>query len=261
MDLLSEVYLKKGQIEKANEALQHYKAVKDSLSRRTKEAEIAFQNTRFEVQKLNYDLNIQTSIANYEREKSKTRNLYLIILGSVLSVVVIFAVIIIKNLKRIQLLNKNNNALEKLKYQQEIDFKKKEVLDFSFHITEKNKVLESVISNLKNLELNRNELKVEIANIITEIKNNIRSHEHDVALYDKVQEHSDEFLQYIFNEYPDLSSKELKIIKMLRLDYSSKQIAAHLNLSINSVDTYRSRIRKKLVVPKSQKLSEFIQKI
>jgi len=168
---------------------------------------------------------------------------------------------LLKNLKRIQLLNKNNRALEKQKYQQEIDFKKKEVLDFSFHINEKNKVLESVVSNLKDLDLNRSELKVEIGNIITEIKNNIRSNEHDVALYDKVNEHSDVFLQYIFQEYPDLSSKELKIIKMLRLDYSSKQIAAHLNLSINSVDTYRSRIRRKLEVPKFQKLTDFVQKI
>ncbi len=42
-----------------------------------------------------------------------------------------------------------------------------------------------------------------------------------------------------------LSRREIEIIKLIANEYSSAEIAAHLNLSIRTIETYRKRIIRK----------------
>ena len=61
--------------------------------------------------------------------------------------------------------------------------------------------------------------------------------------------------------YPELTDKDKKVCALIRTNKSSKDIADILNLSSTSVDTYRSRIRKKMNLKTGESLGRTLKKI
>lgn len=59
-----------------------------------------------------------------------------------------------------------------------------------------------------------------------------------------------------------LSAREIEVCSMICRGLSSKQIAGNLNLSVQTIDSYRKNIRKKLdITDKSISLSSYLQEI
>lgn len=56
----------------------------------------------------------------------------------------------------------------------------------------------------------------------------------------------------------DLSLREIEIIKFIRSGFSSREIAANLNISVRTVETHRQNIFKKLKLKNIQSLIKFI---
>ncbi len=61
--------------------------------------------------------------------------------------------------------------------------------------------------------------------------------------------------------YPDLTKKDIKLCKFLRLDLSTKEIAPLLGITVRGVEISRYRLRKKLGLSNEVVLSEFMNKI
>jgi DNA-binding CsgD family transcriptional regulator len=59
------------------------------------------------------------------------------------------------------------------------------------------------------------------------------------------QTHPD-FYAALLNQYPDLTQNELKICAFLKLNLNSKEIASITQKSLHSIETMRSRVRKKM---------------
>jgi hypothetical protein len=68
------------------------------------------------------------------------------------------------------------------------------------------------------------------------------------------------FFKHLKEQYPDLTSNDLKLCACLRLNLSSKDIASLLNISIRGVENSRYRLRKKLLISPEQNLNEFFLK-
>lgn len=68
----------------------------------------------------------------------------------------------------------------------------------------------------------------------------------------------DDFIHKLINRYPALTSIELKVCAFTRMNMNSKEIASHCNLSLRSIEDVRYRIRKKMSLETSTKLTEFI---
>jgi DNA-binding CsgD family transcriptional regulator len=66
------------------------------------------------------------------------------------------------------------------------------------------------------------------------------------------------FLKRLKTQYPDLSPRELKLCAYLRLNISSKEIAALMNISTRGVEISRYRLRKKLQLSRNDNLTDFI---
>lgn len=62
-------------------------------------------------------------------------------------------------------------------------------------------------------------------------------------------------------EFPDLTESEKNVIILIKQGYKTKEISDRLNLAQNTVEIYRSRIRKKLNIPQKEHLSEMISKM
>ncbi len=69
------------------------------------------------------------------------------------------------------------------------------------------------------------------------------------------------FFKRLMDQVPDLSTREQKICAFLKLKLNTKEIASLTNLSVKSVEVYRSRLRGRLGVPTGENLVQFINNI
>ena len=70
-----------------------------------------------------------------------------------------------------------------------------------------------------------------------------------------------DYFERIKEHFPDITRAELRICALIKLNFDSKGMANILGISPASVDTQRSRIRKKMNLDKNQNLYDFIQKL
>lgn len=73
--------------------------------------------------------------------------------------------------------------------------------------------------------------------------------ENDAAFLSRFREVYPEFTRNLINRHPDLTNSELRLIAMIFLDFRSKEIAASMFITHRSVQTNKSRLRKKLAIP------------
>ena len=69
------------------------------------------------------------------------------------------------------------------------------------------------------------------------------------------------FLPRLRQDYPTVSRSEELLVMFIRLHLTNEEIALTLGIHRNSVNTARSRLRKKLGLPTHESLEEFIQKL
>jgi len=145
----------------------------------------------------------------------------------------------------------------------EIENKRKELINYALSIIEQKKYFEKVSANMKSvLNEKRQEVKDEK---IKKIEIDIRQR---MSFADKLEEFNirteklhKNFIGRLTLLYPSLSANEVKLAVMLRLGISSKEIATLLNISPKSVEINRYRLRKKLGLGKGANLTQFINNI
>lgn len=54
------------------------------------------------------------------------------------------------------------------------------------------------------------------------------------------------FEEKIVRLYPELSLQEIKVCNLIRQNFTTKEIASHMNRSVGTIDNYRSNIRRKM---------------
>ena len=100
----------------------------------------------------------------------------------------------------------------------------------------------------------------EIESILQELKVKNREHAWDEFHTAFNHVHRD-FYDKLFKICPDLSATEIKIAALLRLNLSSKEIAAISYKSESAVKTTRHRLRQKLKLEQGEKLIPFLMKL
>lgn len=69
-----------------------------------------------------------------------------------------------------------------------------------------------------------------------------------------------QFLNQLLGEYPNLSKSEIRLLTLIKIRYSQKEIASILNIAPDSVKKAKNRVRKKLNIPESTHLDDFLSK-
>ena len=70
-----------------------------------------------------------------------------------------------------------------------------------------------------------------------------------------------EFYDTIFEKFPNLSQGDQKICALIKLNMSSKEMSRLLGISVESVHTSRHRIRKKMNLPRTINLEDYINSL
>lgn len=153
--------------------------------------------------------------------------------------------------------------VENLYLQNEIENKRKDLINYAMNIVEQKEYFEKVSDDLRAL-LNekRNEIKDEkLKKLEVEIRQRMSFSDKVEDFNIRIEKMHKDFMGRLAQLYPDLSSNEIRLAVLIRLGIASKEIATLLNISPKSVEINRYRLRKKLGLDRGANLTHFINNI
>lgn len=262
-DVLKDSYLQKSlALEKLGDskgALEYFKKNKvlnDSIftaknSQKTKELQIMFETERKEQQIAQQKVEI-----NLLEEQEKLSRLQKIALGGGLGISLIALGFGFYGFRQ----RNKRNRLEKEKIETELAFKKKELTTHALHLAKKNEVLEQVKQKVKELKLVEN-----IEKGYQTLVQTINFDQQDDKAWDSFTQYFEavhkDFAKQAVAKYPDISKSELRLIALIKMNLSSKEIANILNISSDGIKKARQRLRKKMNLSPEESLEATVMAI
>ncbi len=126
---------------------------------------------------------------------------------------------------------------------------------------QKNSLLHSLQNDLKAIARSaKQELKPEIRKLHMNIEYNLKNEKDWEVFKLYFEQLNKDFFTRLLTQYPDLTSGDLRLTALLKLNLNTKEIAAILNLSPDSVKNARYRLRKKFKLSQEEELFEFISR-
>ena len=130
-------------------------------------------------------------------------------------------------------------------------------------LVRKRELLTDLREDLKDLkdvaknEKSRNMLR----NLVRKIGIHLNDEEHIHVFEANFERVHHEFFQELKTHFPDLTSKELRLCALVKMNLSNKEIAPILNISLRGVETARYRLRKRLDLEHEENMVEFLEKL
>lgn len=181
-------------------------------------------------------------------KRQKLNYIYFLVASGIVVLLVLF--ILLYGRIRIRINHANieaeNLQLEKKKLKEEIDFKNRELTTNMMYLVKKNELINFIIDKLSKTEIKINqENQKQIQKLNRELQSNI-----DTDIWKKFEErfhdvHPD-FYNTINEKFPQLTKNDRKLCAFLKLNMSTKDIAAITHQNPNSIEVARTRLRKKL---------------
>lgn len=206
-------------------------------------ARLTSEESRFKIQKIN-------------KEKEKQ----LFIRNSLIAAIIAVSLIVLLIISRGRLNDKlalEKAEKEKMLMDQEIQSAKEQINSFTSHIIEASSQIEKLEEQVKGTTLT-----IEQQSLIAELSQQTILTEDDwlnfKTLFDKIYP---TFFQKLKKNAPDITVAEMRMAALTRLELTSKQMAAMLGISIDSVHKTRQRLRLRLQLGSETNLDEYISSI
>lgn len=270
------VYTALGNYKKAYENMQHlYELEKDMLSeKKLREIELNVADRRFRSQQ--QELNLKQKELKI---KSLQRDM-LVMLACGLGILFVLALVVwrVRQKRRMVLLE----AAKKIEAQQkevmrlqmekteeekrnveiELEHSKNELTNFACYVRSKNELIEKIKSMIKDsYKEAKPEVKAQLKTInafITQYQNKEDNLGTLIAEMDRLNA---EFLVRLTETHPDLSKNEKQLASLLRIDFSTKDIALLIGSTPKTVNMARYRLRKKLGLETDEGLNAYMKKM
>lgn len=229
---LYQISKEKKDTEKALAYLEQYNEYNNKLINSEKVQEIT--NIRHQEQIKRQEENLKN--ANIQNKLKIRLNIYFSIIIALVSVSsTVFALMKYKKARK-----------ARIRLENELELKNKELTSKIIFLIERNEIMNNIISELKSINNSTPaNAKAKTMDLIRNLEKNI-----DNSLFNTFDTHfshiHEKFYDNLKNIVPDISPAELRVCALLRMNLSSKEIAALINISPGSVDVMRTKIRKKL---------------
>lgn len=151
----------------------------------------------------------------------------------------------------------------KQKYRDELAGKDREMISSLIRIAQKNEI---VLYLRKNLTVLSNMIPEPTRIRVKEMVLKIDEHQHKQLFnWDDFKLHFEKvhqgFFERLKGKYPGLTAKDQRICAYIHLGLSTKDIASLINITSESAEIGRIRLRKKLNLERAQNLATFLQQI
>ncbi len=215
---------------------QLFKTASDTIFNRDNSRQIEEMRTIYDTEKKEQQIALQSSEIALLEQRARVSNLQRLLLGGGLLLALIGFYGLRQKYKR--------NRLEKEKVDAELAFKKKELTTHALHLAKKNEVLEGLKERAKELQAKAGDSGYrELIRTISFDQQDDRNWENFTQYFESV--HKD-FSKTVRTRYPEVTKNELRLMALLKMNMSSKEIATILNISSDGVKKARQRLRKKM---------------
>ncbi len=270
---LSTLYEKTGDIEKALAFNRQYTKSMEQLNK-------SISQDRIHALNLEHALEEQNNLIAIFKQKTHTSRLLLILISSAAILALISSYLLVQNKRRkIQLINlqvsetKRLNELQKELLEADIERQQleKELLEEKVRVkTERIIMIANQMNKLDTfLQSIGHEVKLltdsnksyDLSKTITDLKLSLSRSLHEQTNLHELQmlssKTNQDFFFYITQNYSGITQDDIKLLSFLVMNMSSKEISRHFNISQESINKKRYRLRQKLNIEAGKSFAEF----
>lgn len=257
--LLQTYFEKSGNYKKAYFYANMHKLASDSLtSNQAKE----------QVLKLMFDHKV--SLQNLERQRlldqeqhEKRRsifNLYSVILLLII-IMLIVALMLFRTIqqRKIDRIKKEKTDMQLMTVEKDMELRNREIVEKVLKISEKNELINSTLKSLDDFSAGLSpRQRAGLENILKDLRT-IGTKNQWEEFYGYFSQVYSQFYEKLEKEFPNLTLNEKRLCALLKLNMTTKDMAAITNLNFKSIEVARTRLRKKLNLTNSNlTLQEFL---
>lgn len=238
-----------GKIEQALGFYKDFEQLKDSVYTLENEKRVRELQTIYETEKK------EQKIEFLEQEAEINSLQRILLISGLLLSVIIFGLGFYGLRQKVK-----RNQLEKEKLDRELAFKKKELTTHTLQIVKKNEVLGKLKQKVEELQCTENAsngYQQLVRTIDFDLMND--NHWENFARY--FEEVHKDFNAIIKQKFPDVTPNELRLMALLKMNLSSKEMANILNISADGIKKARQRLRKKMQLSPKDSLETAILEI
>jgi DNA-binding CsgD family transcriptional regulator len=152
--------------------------------------------------------------------------------------------------------------LREEKHREILDAKMREVTSYSLMLSNKNNVLQEVLEQAVPLKNVVNAKDVHLVKKITDVVNDsLRKDQESNKFMHHFNEVHPKFFEALKATSSSLTENNLRLCAYFKMGMSTKQVAAILNVSLETVKNGRYRLKKKLGLSEEDSLDDFIRKL
>ena len=222
--------------------------------------QLALLQTLFEIQQKD------DAIERFENDRQAN---HYIILATVLIIILLIALaasIISRQRLKIrneQKLNEQNQTLyeaQKSAINAELELKSKELTSNTLHVIQSNQFLDELRAELLTMvKDDKRDQKKQLQQIVQKINQNINHDSHWKEFTNMFEQLHQTFFDNLKKYCDDLTANDLRLVSLIKMNLSSKDMALLFGISQDSLRVSRYRLRKKLNIEQGENLSSFIQ--
>ncbi|MEM8508301.1 MAG: tetratricopeptide repeat protein [Bacteroidota bacterium] len=249
----SRAYEGSGDYAKALLDQREFQKIRDSVFNENKSRQIEELKTQYETEKKEQQIVLQEKdIAVLEKEAQISYQQKLLLGGGLGFSLVALGLGFYGFRQKIK-----RNRLEKEKINAELAFKRKELTTHALQLAKKNETLEGLkqkANALKEADSGNTGYQQLIRAINFDLQDD-NNWENFARYFEEV--HKD-FNSKVKTKYPQVTSNELRLLALLKMNLSSKEIANILNISLDGIKKARYRLRKKLDITTEDSLQDLV---
>ena len=167
-----------------------------------------------------------------------------------------------KNKRKQNQLEKDLFQLEDEKQKFKIKAQENYLTEFAIENNFKKEYSKELLKNLNHLmAVEEDVIKKEIKNLIFELKNKDLSDKNVEELNNESELLLFNFKTILTQLHPNLNKSDIELCSLLKLNLSNKEIAAHKNVTDDSIKIFKNRLKKKLNLNHDQNLNSYISNV
>ena len=153
-----------------------------------------------------------------------------------------------------------NKQLEENSLKQQLELKGKELSTHTLNLIKNNQLLESMRNTLQEMvKEDKRDQKKQMQQIIHQINQSFNHEQQWKEFTTAFEQVHQQFFDNLKQHSSDLTSTDIRLIALLKVNLDSKDIASLLGISMDSLRVARYRLRKKLNIEQGDNLTTFIQ--
>jgi tetratricopeptide (TPR) repeat protein len=246
LDYLSKVYRKSGQYQKAFDCLSEFNDLNDSVFNAESQKKVAEFNAKYELDKKQQE----NELLRKDHELARKRHTVIILVfsmaASLLVILLLGLMVRLKGNQNRRLLAEKENERLRLDLEQ----RNKELTYNAMCIIKNNETVAKIAETLEDA-ISSGDNQSNLNSMVRKLQNMEREKNWAEFEIRFTQVHED-FYRKLNVRFPDLTPNEKKLCAFLKLNMSTKDIAAITHQSVHSINVARTRMRKKMGIGQTE---------